>query len=71
MCSQSTSKGCILPQYVHGSVPGGGEVTWWLVLYVVVFESRGACNRCEDFPVAFNLLPVGPYVELDVVLGDV
>ena len=63
--------GCILPvQYVHGSVPGDGELTW-VVLYVVVLESCGACGRCEDYPVAFTLLPEGLYVKLDVVLEDV
>ena len=55
--------GCILPQYIHGSVPGGGELTK-VVLYVVVFESCGASGCCEDLPVALTLLPVGPYVEV-------
>ena len=45
---RTQGSGCILPQYVHGSVPGSGELTE-VVLYVVVFESRGACERCEDF----------------------
>ena len=49
---------------------GGGELTW-VVLYLVIFESRGACDCCEDFPVAFTLLPLGPYVEVDGVLVDV
>ena len=59
--------GYILPQYVHGSVPGGGELTG-VVLYVVVLESRGACGRFHDLPVALTLLPVGPYVEVDGLL---
>ena len=56
--------GCILPLYVQGSVPGSGELTG-VILYVVVLESRGACGRCEDLPVALTLLPVGPYVEVE------
>jgi len=36
---------------VHGSLSGDGKLTW-VVLYVVVLESRGACGRCEDFPVS-------------------
>ena len=48
-------RGCILPQYVHGSVAGGGELKW-VVLYVAVFKSCGAWDRCVDFPVAVTLL---------------
>ena len=57
--SKAQPGGCILPQYVHGSVPGGGELTG-VVLYEVVFESRGACGRCDDLPVALTLVPVVP-----------
>ena len=63
--------GCILPQYVHGSVPGGGELTWVVRMHVVDLESRGACARCEDFSVALTLLPEGPYGEVDVILEEV
>ena len=59
--------GSILLQYIHGSVPGGGERT----LYVVVLESRAAWDRCEDFPVALTLLTVRPYVEVEGLLLDV
>ena len=56
--------------FTTGSGPGGDELTW-VVLYVVVLESRGACDRCEDFPVALTLLLVGPYVEVEGLLLDV
>jgi len=51
-------------------MPGGGELTR-VLLYVFVLESCGACGRCEDFPVAFTLLPEVSYVEFDVVFEDV
>ena len=44
-----------------------GELTL-VVLYVVVLESRGTCDRCDDLPVALTLLPVGPYVEVEGLL---
>ena len=61
---------CIFTQYVHDSVPGGGELTW-VILYVVDLESRGMCDRCVDFPVALTLLVEGPYGNFDVVIKDV